>query len=273
MNNLREFDDVYCWNSNPGEAFKVKEGVFIMKTLMGKYEVACKGDPCNTTWDCCIKMSNVPEWGLLPKYESSKPEVKAGDLAYVNNGCLLRMVLDVNDKIFCLYTAATPCGAAVKWDTAVLHTSAEDLEFMCNEAQVLSDVRAGKPKIGDEVLAWDDGDTGRHIGTYVNHTGSETRPYQVKCGVYTGFFDNIMLHTNNAPTVEGYLDSALAIFDEGGSKSDTLVNLLDMTLKGMRVSKLNAELEGNIMTAISIDCEIDDLKSLFKDIRSGDSYA
>ena len=302
---MREFDDVWVWNSNPGEAFKVKEGVFILKTPLGKYEVACKGDPCNTTWDCCIKMSKVPDWGLVPKdepksdnhvlvcgdyayistgkdetikivplsdyIEPKKPEIKAGDLAYMDshrfNKGLLRMVTGVNESVFCKYSAMTPYRDIVQWHKAELHTSAEDLEFMCNEAQVLSDIRVGKSKVGDEVHAWNDGDTGKHIGIYVNHTGSNIRPYQVKSGTFTGFFDNIKLHPNNAPTVEEQLDRALVIFDDGGSKSDTLANLLDMTLEGMKVSKLNAELEGNIMTAISISSEIADLKSLLKDIK------
>ena len=268
---MREFDDVWVWNSNPGEAFKVKEGVFILKTPLGKYEVACKGDPCNTTWDCCIKMSNVPSWELESMTKPKKPEVKVGDLAYVNGGYSLMMVLSVNPGDFCRYKCDSShhSGNHVEWDSAVLHTSAEDLEFMCNEAQALSDIRAGKPKVGDEVTAWDDGDTGRHIGTYVNHTGSETRPYQVKCDPYTGFFDNIKLHANNAPAAEEHLGRALAIFDEVIRKSDTLADLLDMTLEDMKSSKPNTGLEVNIGMAILINSDIADLNSSLRDIRNG----
>jgi len=227
---MREFDDVWVWNSNPGEAFKVKEGVFILKTPLGKYEVACKGDPCNTTWDCCIKMSKVPDWGLVPKDEpkSDNHVLVCGDYAYISTG------KDETIKIVPLSDYIEP----------------------------------KKPKIGDEVIAWGNSARGgKSTGVYINHTGGKNTPYQVKTGVYTAFFENIKLHPNNAPTAEEQLDSALAIFDDGGSKSDTLANLLDMTLEGMKVSKLNAELEGNIMTAISISSEIADLKSLLKDIK------
>ena len=269
---MKEFTDVYCWNSNPGEAFKVKQGVFILKTPMGKYEVACKGDPRNTTWDCCIKMSNVPGWGLLPKHESEKPEVKAGDLAYMDsdrfNKGLLRMVTGVNNTVFRKYSAMTPYSKAVEWHKADLHTSAEDLEFMCNEAHVLSDMRAGRPKIGDTVWAWKEGDTRGVVGVYVNNTGSKTRPYQVKFITYTGFFENIILHANNAQTVEGYLDSALAIFDDGSSKSDTLANLLDMSLLGLRRAMTQDDLFGKTAAALDKDANIKLLRNLIEDIRS-----
>ena len=334
---MREFDDVWVWNSNPGEAFKVKEGVLILKTPLGKYDVACKGDPCNTTWDCCIKISNVPSWDLVPKDEPKKPDVKAGDLAYMDSHRfdkgLLRMVTGVNEPVLCKYSAISLSGDIVQWHKAELHTSAEDIEFMCNEAQVLSDLRAGKPqvgdvvwawdndksngkkgifiekdkisdcdkypffvssgnetgdewytniekyeapkldnlqsKIGDEVKAWQNGCTGWVVGAYVNHTGSETKPYQVKYNGYTGFFDNIKLHPNNAPTVEEQLDSALAIFDEVIRKSDTLADLLDMALEDMKSTKPNAGLEVSIGMAILINSDIADLNSSLRDIRNG----
>ncbi len=333
MRDFNYLEDIWVWNSEPGQPFNMHRGVFISRTDSGTIVAACEGALINEEWTHAIKACKAPDWGLVPMEEHKKPEVKAGDLAYVNGGCSLRMVLGVNPGVFCKYKCECihPDSDYLEWDSAVLHTTSEDLEFMCEEAQALSDIRAVKPKvgdtvlawdlfedkpkvlgvidkidcpaidcipyrvlvndsnntewfsdvevvnnsaeiepkIGDEVLAWNNGDTGRHIGIYVNHTGSDNRPYQVKCDPYQGFFENIKLHVNNAPTVEDHLDRALAIFDEGGSKSDTLANLLDMTLEGMKISKLNAELEGDIMTAISISSEIADLNSSLRDIRNG----